>query len=147
MLKHEIVFWPPNIKPKIFQIKDGKKQLDVVNDKLGTPTYTFDFAKNVKLVLEKELWGVYNLVCQGLTSRYEVSNEILKHFNLSSKITLNSVNSSFFKKDYFVERPKSERLINKKLNLRSLNKMRDWKECLHEYLDINFKDFLNKNII
>ena len=33
------------------QIKDGKQELFIVNDKDGTPTYTHDFAKNVKLLL------------------------------------------------------------------------------------------------
>ena len=43
-------------------------QLFVVDDKLGTPTYTIDFANNVKLLLESEVWGLYNLVCKGQTS-------------------------------------------------------------------------------
>ena len=36
------------------QLKEGKKELYVVNDKDGTPTYTQDFAKNVKLLIQKE---------------------------------------------------------------------------------------------
>jgi dTDP-4-dehydrorhamnose reductase len=51
------------------QLKDGKKELFVVNDKLGTPTYTHDFAANVKLLIEKEYWGLYNMVCSGVTGR------------------------------------------------------------------------------
>ena len=50
------------------QIKDCKKELMVVDDKLGTPTYTHDFAANVKLLLEKEYWGLYNMVCEGTVS-------------------------------------------------------------------------------
>ncbi len=49
----------------ISQIKKGCKELFVVNDKLGTPTYTHDFAKNVKLLLEKKQWGLFNMVCSG----------------------------------------------------------------------------------
>jgi len=51
----------------INQIIEGHKILNVVNDKFGTPTYTYDFAKNLKLILEKEYWGLYNLVCRGDT--------------------------------------------------------------------------------
>ena len=58
--------------------------------------------------------------------------------NISDKIKLNEVDSSFFQKEYFSQRPRSERLINKKLNLRNLNIMRDWKICLHEYLNLRF---------
>ncbi len=64
---------------KIFkQIEDKNKVINIVNDKLGTPTYTVDFAMNTKLLLEKEIWGKYNLVCEGVSSRFEVAKEMLK---------------------------------------------------------------------
>ena len=123
----------------IKQIKEGVTTLNIVNDKFGTPTYTHDFVKNIDLVLDNELCGIYNLVCEGVTSRADVTEEILKVLKLSKKISINLVNSDYFKKEYFAPRPYSERLINKKLNLRNLNKMRDWKVCLSEYLKTNFK--------
>ena len=46
-----------------------KKELFVVNDKFGTPTYTFDFAKNTRKLLETDNFGLYNMVCEGKTSR------------------------------------------------------------------------------
>src|SRR3989339_1364864 len=60
------------------QLKEGKKELFIVNDKDGTPTYTHDFAKNVKLILGKKYWGLYNMVCEGQTSRLEIARELLK---------------------------------------------------------------------
>jgi dTDP-4-dehydrorhamnose reductase len=128
----------------MLQIKNGTKELNVVNDKLGTPTYTYDFAKNVKLLLEKEIWGLYNMVCEGTTGRYEVAQELLSILNLTESIKLNSVDSSFWSKEYFADRPPSERLIDKKLNLRKVNIMRDWKKCLKEYIDEYYKGYLDK---
>lgn len=124
------------------QIKEGKRELSVVNDKDGTPTYTHDFAKNVCLLLNKNMRGLYNMVCEGETSRFEVATELIKHLNLESKIKINPVSSDFFKKEYFADRPSSERLINKKLNLRKLNVMRDWKISLKEYLENYYKTYL-----
>ena len=46
------------------------------------------------------------------------------------------------KKEYFAPRPASERLVNKKLQLRNLDIMRDWETCLEEYLNNSFKNFL-----
>ena len=46
----------------IKQILDGKKELFVVEDKLGTPTYTVDFAKNAKILIENKANGLFNLV-------------------------------------------------------------------------------------
>lgn len=124
------------------QIKAGKKELAIVNDKDGTPTYTYDFANNVKALLEKEYWGLYNMVCNGLTSRYEVAQELLKILNLTDKIKITQVDSDYFKKEYFAERPPCERLINKKLNLRDMNLMRDWKIALKEYIDKSYSNYL-----
>ena len=125
------------------QIKDGKKELFIVNDKLGTPTYTHDFAQNVKLLLEKEYWGLYNMVCGGITGRFEVASELIKILKLEDDVKVIPVDSSYWKKEYYAERPPSERLVDKKLELRGVNVMRDWKICLEEYIRDYYTDYLN----
>ena len=124
------------------QIKEGKKELFVVNDKLGTPTYTHDFASNVKLLLQKGYWGLYNMVCAGPTSRLEVAREILTGLDLRNEIAISPVTSDFFKEVFFAARPDSERLINRKLDLRGLNVMRDWRIALREYLGTYYRGYL-----
>lgn len=125
------------------QLKDGKKELFVVNDKLGTPTYTHDFALNVKLLLEKEYWGLYNMVCGGMTGRFEVAEEILKVLKLADDIELRAVSSDYWKERYYADRPPSERLVDKKLELRDVNIMRDWRTCLEEYLSDYYVGYLD----
>ncbi len=120
------------------QLKNGAKEIFVVNDKMGTPTYTYDFAKNVNLLLSKEYWGLYNMVCKGITSRYEVAKKILCYLGLEDKIILNSVSSDYFSKDYFAPRPLSERLLTKKLDYRNANIMRPWEDALKEYLEKSY---------
>lgn len=124
------------------QIKNGSKELFIVNDKFGTPTYTHDFAKNVKLLLENEYWGLYNMVCGGVTGRFEIASEILQILNLSKTVKITEVGSDYWKDIYFAARPPSERLINTKLKLRDANIIRDWKICLREYLDDYYTDYL-----
>ena len=124
------------------QIKNGAKELFIVDDRDGTPTYTHDFAKNVKLLIEKENWGLYNLVCGGETSRLEVTEELLKLLKLDNTIKVNSVKSDYFKDIYFAERPPNERLVNKKLDLRGLNIMQDWKSALKEYVENYYQNYL-----
>ena len=126
----------------IQQLIEGKKELFIVSDKLGTPTYTHDFALNVKLLIEREFWGLYNMVCGGTTSRLEVTRELVKVLGLEGEIKISPVDSDYWKKIYFADRPPSERLINKKLDLRRLNIMRDWRVCLKEYVDNYYKDYL-----
>ena len=124
------------------QLKDGKRELHIVNDKLGTPTYTHDFAFNVKALLEKEYWGTYNMVCSGVTGRYEVTTELIKVLGLTGDIKIIPVHSDHFQKEYFAERPPSERLMNKKLDLREINIMRDWRVCLKEYIENYYHGYL-----
>jgi dTDP-4-dehydrorhamnose reductase len=115
------------------QINSGAKDLYIVNDKTGTPTYTYDFAVNVKYLLETEFWGLYNMACTGHTSRLEVATEMLDILGVTD-VKINAVPSTHFAEDYFAPRPHCEQLINLKLDNRGLNKMRHWKIALREYL-------------
>jgi dTDP-4-dehydrorhamnose reductase len=125
------------------QLKEGKKELFIVNDKLGTPTYTHDFAKNVMALINSHHWGLYNMVCGGVTSRLEVAKEMLSILNLENKVTIREVSSSHFADEYFADRPPSERLINRRLNLQNMNIMREWKISLKEYLVTYYKNHLD----
>ena len=130
------------IQKIIKQIKDGKKELFIVDDKFGTPTYTYDFAKNTEALIATNNFGLYNMACEGNTSRYEVSEEILKILNLENSIRLNKVNSDYFSKIFFAKRPNSENLLNKKLNTIGLNLMRPWQVTLKEYLENSYSTYL-----
>lgn len=134
------------ISKLVKQLVEGKRELFIVNDKDGTPTFTIDFARNVKLLFEKEYWGLYNLVCKGQTSRFEVAAELIKLLGLEEQVTLTEVTSEYFAETYFALRPPSERLVNRKLELRNLNIMRDWKIALKEYLDTYYKEYLKENL-
>jgi dTDP-4-dehydrorhamnose reductase len=130
------------IQKIMLQLKENKKELFIVNDKTGTPTYTHDFVKNLKILLEKNLWGLYNLVCSGSTSRLEVAKELINILGLDKEITIKEVESDYWKKDYFAPRPDCESLVNKKLDSLGLNIMRDWKICLKEYINKYYKNYL-----
>jgi dTDP-4-dehydrorhamnose reductase len=124
------------------QLAAGKKTLQVVNDKLGTPTYTIDFARNLRELLRTEHYGLYNMVCEGETSRLEVAHELVNILALNSAVNIESVSSEFFAREYFAPRPASERLVNGKLNQLELNLMRDWRTALAEYIRDYYADYI-----
>jgi len=134
------------IQKIIQQISDGEKVLHIVNDKLGTPTYTQDFASNVKLLIEKKQRGLFNMVCGGFTSRLEVANELLELLGLEGLLQVEEVTSEFFAEEYFAERPKCERLLNKRLDDLGLNIMRDWRIALKEYLVDYYPSIIKQNL-
>jgi len=131
------------IQKLMLQLHDGNRELRVVNDKLGTPTYTRDFARNVRLLLERRWWGLYNMVCQGATSRLEVALELVDQLGLQDSVTVRPVDSGYFAETYFAPRPDCERLLNRKLGLRGLDVMRPWQEALGEYLRTDYAGYIS----
>jgi dTDP-4-dehydrorhamnose reductase len=132
---------------KIYQqIISCKKELFVVDDKLGTPTYTYDFARSISKVIETGFYGLYNQVCGGSCSRYDVAVEFVKLLGIENEVKVTKVDSDYFKDAYFAPRPYSEKLVNLKLDARGINHMRDWKICLEEYAEVYKKDLSTRNI-
>lgn len=125
------------------QIKSGAKELNVVDDKLGTPTYTYDFINNMIPIIDNKEYGLYNQVCKGDCSRYDVALKMVQLLGLNIKV--NKVNSDFFADEYYAPRPYSEKLINLKLEARGRNNMRSWEECLKEYMLIYGNEFLKES--
>jgi len=116
------------------QLKEGKRNLFVVDDKLGCPTFTHDFAATLVGLVESKQYGLYHCVGEGSGSRYDVAVELVKLLGLEKKVTVTRVASSHWQKEYFTARPASEQLQNLKLTLKGLNNMRDWHESLRDYL-------------
>lgn len=126
------------------QICAGSTELFVVDDKLGTPTYTVDFANGLCGVVESEQYGLYNQVCNGAASRFVVAQEFVRLMGMSDKVKVTVVPSDYFKEQYFAPRPASEKLVNLKLNQRGLNLMRDWQVCLEQYVEIFKADYAQR---
>jgi dTDP-4-dehydrorhamnose reductase len=127
------------------QIVGGSRTLNVVDDKLGTPTYTVNFAESMFRILQTDMYGLYNMVCRGSCSRYDVAKEFISLLGIEQHMKLNIVDSNYFSKEYFAPRPLSEKLVNLKLESRGINYMRDWRECLKDYSQ-EFKQDLQSRI-
>jgi dTDP-4-dehydrorhamnose reductase len=116
------------------QIEAGAKTLHVVSDKLGTPTYTHDFAHGLEILLRSDLYGLYKKVCGGSGSRVDFARHFVTLLGLQQAVRIEEVDSSFFAAEYSAPRPASEKLVNLKLDARGMNVMRDWRTCLAEYV-------------
>jgi len=117
------------VKTMIDLAKD-KKELQIVNDQFGKPTYTVDLARQILYILTNQIeFGVYHITNEtkeGGISWYEFAKEI---FELSSlDIKLEPVTSDQFPRP--AKRPSYSSLINTKLP-----KMPDWQEALREYIE------------
>jgi dTDP-4-dehydrorhamnose reductase len=122
------------------QLKAGKKELFVVTDKLGTPTYTVDFARGIRLLLESEDYGLYNQVCGGAGSRCDVARVFVDLLGLHDAVKITEVGSDHFREEYFAPRPVSEKLVNVKLKARGFSHMREWQDALADYAGVYRQD-------
>lgn len=119
----------------IRQLKDGKRELMVVGDKFGTPTFTKDFARNLMNVINTGKYGLYHMANKGACSRYDMALKIVEFMGLRDEVQVEKVSSDRFPLP--APRPRSEMLENYKLGLLGLNNMPRWEKSLEEYVKIN----------
>ena len=117
------------------QLKEGKKELTVVNDKFGTPTFTKYFAKYFMDIINSKRYGSYHLACKGSCSRYDMAVKIVEFMGLKDSVKVNSVTSD--KYPLPAPRARSEVMRNYKLDMLGLNNMPNWEDSLEEYIKIN----------
>jgi len=117
------------------QLGEGRRRIYAVTDKIGTPTYTYDFCQLLLKLLDTSYWGTYHIACKGSGTRFDVAGHIIKTLGLQDRVELIGTNSNHFNLEYPAPRPASESMVNQMLELRGMNAMRDWRESLTEYLN------------
>ncbi len=116
----------------VTQLREGKKELRVVSDKWGSPTFTKDFADNVLNVVNTRRYGLYHMTNKGCATRYEIARKIVEFMGLKEDVKINAISSDAFPLP--APRARSEMMINYKLELLGLNNMPYWEESLATYI-------------
>lgn len=112
----------------------GKKfdSLNVVNDQIGTPTYTYDLSRLLVDMIETDKYGYYHATNEGeYISWYDFACEIFKQAGYKTKV--NPVTTE----EYGVSkarRPFNSRLNKTKLVDNGFTPLPDWKDALSRYL-------------
>ncbi len=119
-----------NFIERMIRLGKEKKEVNVVDDQILTPTYTKNLAENLVLLLKTDQFGLYHISSKGQCSWFEFASEIFKLLKMPVKC--NKVDSNFFKNT--AKRPNYCVLENKNLKKIKLNKMRHWKDNLKLYL-------------
>jgi dTDP-4-dehydrorhamnose reductase len=103
-----------------------KKELDVVDEELSSPTYAPDLAERIKYVLDNRLpYGIYHAANAGACTWAEFAKEIFKQAGMD--VTVRPVSGEKFPRP--AKRPQFSVLLNTKLP-----PMRSWQEALGEYI-------------
>ena len=112
----------------------GKKYdtLRVVNDQIGTPTYTFDLARLLVDMVQTEQYGYYHATNEGgYISWYEFACEIFRQAGYATKVVSVTTEEYGLNK---AARPFNSRLDKTKLREKGFEPLPHWQDALSRYL-------------
>ena len=104
----------------------------VVNDQIGTPTYTYDLARLLVDMIETEKYGYYHATNEGgYISWYDFTCEIYRQAGMDTRVIPVTTEEYGLSK---AARPFNSRLDKSKLTANGFALLPDWKDALHRYL-------------
>lgn len=107
-------------------------EVRVVNDQIGTPTYTYDLSRLLVDMCESDKYGYYHATNEGgFISWYDFCVEIYKLYGLSTKVIPVSTSEYGLSK---AKRPFNSRLDKSKLVENGFNPLPNWQDALARYL-------------
>lgn len=107
-------------------------EVRVVNDQIGTPTYTKDLARLLVDMIETEKYGYYHATNEGgFISWYDFTEEIYKQAGMDTKVI--PVTTAEYGLSV-AKRPYNSRLDKSKLTENGFKPLPDWKDALSRYL-------------
>ena len=116
-------------------LKVGKNhdEVKVVNDQIGTPTYTFDLARLLVDMIETDKYGYYHATNEGgYISWYDFTKEIYKVAGYTTKVTPVTTKEYGLSK---AARPFNSRLDKSKLVENGFTPLPTWQDALRRYID------------
>lgn len=119
-----------NFIKTMLKLAETRDELSVVNDQIGSPTYTADVAKLVIDMLQTEKYGVYHVTNEGECSWYDFACEIFKQAEIDIKVK--PVDSCAF--PTVAKRPKNSRMSKVKLEENGFNRLPKWEDALTAYI-------------
>ena len=104
--------------------------VSVVNDQIGSPTYTYDLAKLCVQMIQTNKYGIYHATNEGLCSWYEFACEIFKQAGMNVEVT--PVDSTKFPAK--AKRPNNSRMSKSMLYKNGFDRLPTWQDALSIYL-------------
>ena len=102
----------------------------MVNDQIGSPTYTYDLAALLVDMIETDKYGFYHATNEGLCSWYEFACEIFRQAGKQVKVI--PVSSEEYPAK--AKRPHNSRMNKDKLEANGFHRLPAWQDALGRYL-------------
>ena len=112
-------------------MKKDQKSIYVVNDQIGSPTWSYRLAQQIKVLIDNRKEGVYHATSEGYCSKYEWA----KYFLEKMEITIPVLPCASEEYPTPAIRPLNSILENRQLKLEGLNIMPYWQKDLDIFID------------
>lgn len=119
-----------NFVKTMLRLAETRTDLNVVNDQIGSPTYTYDLARLLCDMIVTDRYGIYHATNEGICSWAEFAQEIMTQANKSTVI--HPIPSSEYPAK--AARPYNSRMSKDKLDAAGFARLPDWKDALARYL-------------
>jgi len=118
-----------NFVKTMLKLSETKKELNIVCDQIGSPTYTVDLAEFLVSLAKSDKYGIYHATNEGFCSWYEFAKYIFESNNVDIKIF------EVLTKDYVqkAKRPLNSRLSKECLTENGFNKLPQWQNAIDRY--------------
>ena len=121
-----------NFIKTMLRLGQERGAVSVVNDQIGSPTYTYDLSKLLVAMIQTDKYGRYHATNEGLCSWYDFACEIFKCAGMDVDVT--PVAATEFPTK--AKRPYNSRLNKDKLTENGFNKLPSWQDATKRYVDI-----------
>lgn len=119
-----------NFIKTMLRLAETKADLNVVDDQIGSPTYTYDLSKLLCDMIVSEKYGTYHATNEGTCSWAEFAAEIMRQAGKSTVI--HPIPTSEYPSR--AARPLNSRMSKDKLEENGFSRLPDWKDALARYL-------------
>ncbi len=122
------------IKTMLSLADKGLKELNVVCDQIGSPTYTYDLSKLMCDMMLTDKFGTYHATNEGFTDWATFAEFIFKTASIEMKI--NHVTTAEYKKlvPNQADRPLNSRMSKKSLAEAGFNPLPSWQDATERYI-------------
>lgn len=131
------IAWVFGVNGKNFiktMLRIGKERgaASVVDDQIGSPTYTYDLARLLVDMIQTDKYGRYHATNEGLCSWYEFACEIFRAAGMD-EVKVTPVHSCDYPASK-AKRPMNSRISKEKLSDNGFERLPDWKDAVARYL-------------
>lgn len=121
-----------NFIKTMIQVGKNHDTVRVVNDQIGTPTYTLDLARLLVDMTETEKYGYYHATNEGgYISWYDFCREFYQQYGLTTQVIPVTTEEYGFSK---AKRPYNSRLDKSKLQKNGFQPLPTWQDAVRRYL-------------